>query len=62
MAGLRLRRRPSRRGAVRERAGPGNVHIGRDPGGTPVVLDLLDVLPQGAPFSEDAPDPGCPFE
>ncbi|MGW2620665.1 cupin domain-containing protein [Streptomyces sp. NPDC001500] len=48
--------------AVREPAGPGNVHIGRNLGGTPVVLDVLYVLPHGAPFSEDAPNPGCPFE
>ncbi|WP_329406460.1 hypothetical protein [Streptomyces sp. NBC_00704] len=32
---------------------------------TPVVLDplyVLDVLPHGAPFSGDAPNPGCSSE
>ncbi len=47
---------------VQEPAGPGNVHIGRNLGDTPVVLEVLYVLPHGAPFSEDAPNPGCPFE
>ncbi|MCF3135494.1 cupin domain-containing protein [Streptomyces olivochromogenes] len=48
--------------ALREPAGPGNVHIGRNLGDTPLVLDVLYVLPHGAPFSEDAPNPGCPFQ
>lgn len=48
--------------AIREPAGPGNMHIGRNLGDTPVVLDVLYVLPHGAPFSEDAPNPGCSFE
>lgn len=47
---------------IQEPAGPGNVHIGRNEGDTPVVLDVLYVLPHGSPFSEDAPNPGCPFE
>ncbi|MFJ8111755.1 cupin domain-containing protein [Streptomyces sp. NPDC096132] len=47
---------------VQEPAGPGNVHIGRNLGETPVVLEVLYVLPHGSPFSEDAPNPGCPFE
>ncbi|MFC8241928.1 cupin domain-containing protein [Streptomyces chartreusis] len=47
---------------IKEPAGPGNVHIGRNEGDTPVVLDVLYVLPHGAPFSQDAPNPGCPFE
>lgn len=45
-----------------EPAGPRNVHIGRNLGTTPVVLDVLYVLPHGAPLSEDAPNPGCDFE
>ncbi|MET8446221.1 cupin domain-containing protein [Streptomyces sp. NPDC005209] len=48
--------------ALREPAGPGNVHIGRNLGDTPLVLDVLYVLPHGSPFSEDAPNPGCPFQ
>lgn len=47
---------------IQEPAGPGNVHIGRNLGDTPLVLDVLYVLPHGSPFSEDAPNPGCPFQ
>ncbi len=47
---------------VNEPPGPGNVHIGRNLGSTPVVLDVLYVLPHGSPFSRDAPNPGCDFE
>lgn len=36
-----------------------HVHIGENRGTTDVVLAVLYVLPHGAPFSEDAPDPGC---
>ncbi|WP_416966588.1 cupin domain-containing protein [Streptomyces sp. 4F14] len=42
--------------------GPNYVHIGRNLGDTPLVLKALYVLPHGAPFSEDAPNPGCDFE
>ncbi|MFF0728434.1 cupin domain-containing protein [Streptomyces sp. NPDC004134] len=45
--------------ALTEPSGAQNVHIGRNLGTTPVVLDVLYVLPHGAPLSEDAPDPGC---
>jgi hypothetical protein len=34
------------------------VHIGGNPGGVPVVLDVLYVRPAGSPLSEDAADPG----
>ncbi|MFF7975949.1 cupin domain-containing protein [Streptomyces sp. NPDC007905] len=47
---------------IQEPSGPGNVHIGRNLGDTPLVLDVLYVLPHGSPFSEDAPNPGCPFQ
>ncbi|CAL9323432.1 cupin domain-containing protein [Streptomyces sp. SudanB182_2057] len=47
---------------IEEPAGPGYVHIGRNLGDTPLVLDVLYVLPHGSPFSEDAPNPGCPFQ
>jgi len=40
----------------------GNVHIGRNLGSTPVVLDVLYVDPAGSPLSEDAPNPGCGFQ
>lgn len=38
---------------------PVHVHIGRNLGTVPVVLDVLYVLPAGSPLSQDAPDPGC---
>ncbi|WP_067569760.1 cupin [Nocardia acidivorans] len=45
-----------------ERAGIGNVHIERNLGTEPQILDVLYVLPTGSPLSEDAPNPGCPFQ
>lgn len=51
-----------RRGdAFTEPSGPGNIHIGRNLGTTPLVLEVLYVLPHGSPLSQDAPNPGCPF-
>jgi quercetin dioxygenase-like cupin family protein len=47
---------------VREPGGPSDVHLGRNLGDTPLVLEVLYVLPHGSPFSEDVPNPGCPFE
>lgn len=44
-----------------ERAGTGNIHIERNLGTEPQILDVLYVLPAGSPLSEDAPNPGCPF-
>ncbi|MFJ9736223.1 cupin domain-containing protein [Streptomyces sp. NPDC101169] len=48
--------------AIQEPSGPDRVHMGRNLGTVPVVLEVLYVLPHGAPFSEDAPNPGCSFE
>ncbi|MEV6133711.1 cupin domain-containing protein [Streptomyces violaceusniger] len=45
-----------------EPSGSQQVHIGRNLGTTPVVLNVLYVLPHGAPLSEDAPNPGCDFQ
>ncbi|MFF4346217.1 cupin domain-containing protein [Streptomyces sp. NPDC001530] len=45
-----------------EPSGPNHVHIGRNLGDVPLVLDVLYVLPHGAPLSEDAPNPGCDFQ
>nr|WP_245771841.1 cupin domain-containing protein [Actinacidiphila guanduensis] len=45
-----------------EPSGDNHVHIGRNLGTVPVVLDVLYVLPHGAPLSEDAPNPGCDFQ
>jgi hypothetical protein len=45
-----------------EPAGTRHVHIARDLGRTEVILDVLYVLPHGAPLAEDAPNPGCSFQ
>jgi quercetin dioxygenase-like cupin family protein len=45
-----------------EPSGADNVHIGRNMGTTPLVLDVLYVDPAGSPLSEDAPNPGCSFQ
>jgi len=47
---------------IQEPSGSAHVHIGVNRGTTPLVLDVLYVLPHGAPFSEDAANPGCPFQ
>ncbi|MET9966027.1 cupin domain-containing protein [Streptomyces sp. NPDC006356] len=48
--------------SLTEPSGRQHVHIGRNLGTTPVVLDVLYVLPHGAPLSEDSPNPGCDFQ
>ena len=42
-----------------EKSGSDNVHIGRNLGSTPMVLDVVYVDPAGSPLSEDAPAPSC---
>jgi len=44
-----------------EPSGADHVHIGRNLGTTPLVMQVLYVVPAGSPLSEDAPDPGCGF-
>ncbi|MEU8809093.1 cupin domain-containing protein [Streptomyces violaceoruber] len=44
---------------LKEPAGADHVHIGENRGADDVVLDVLYVMPHGAPLSEDAPAPGC---
>jgi quercetin dioxygenase-like cupin family protein len=46
---------------VFEPSGPDRVHIGRNVGDTPLVMQILYILPAGSALSEDAPDPGCGF-
>jgi quercetin dioxygenase-like cupin family protein len=46
---------------ITELAGPEQVHIGRNNGPVPVVVEMLYINPAGAPVSLDAPDPGCGF-
>jgi quercetin dioxygenase-like cupin family protein len=45
-----------------EPSGADHVHIGRNLGTVPVILDVLYVDPAGSPLSEDAPNPGCAFQ
>lgn len=45
-----------------EHSGSDHVHIGRNLGSTPVILDVLYVDPAGSPLSEDAQNPGCSFQ
>ncbi|MET8529589.1 cupin domain-containing protein [Micromonospora sp. NPDC005172] len=47
---------------IKEPAGADHVHIGINRGKVPVVLEVLYVLPTGAPLSVDAPNPGCTFQ
>jgi quercetin dioxygenase-like cupin family protein len=44
---------------LKEPPGADHVHVGENRGTTDLVLEVLYVLPHGAPFSQDAPDPGC---
>jgi len=46
---------------IKEVSGPGYVHIGRNLGTTPVVLDVTYINPIGKPLAESVPAPGCPF-
>ncbi|MDN3357274.1 cupin domain-containing protein [Actinomadura sp. DC4] len=48
--------------AIVEPSSSDHVHIGRNLGAVPVVLDVVYVLPVGSPLSEDAPNPGCDFQ
>jgi len=47
--------------SITEKGGPGYVHIGRNLGAEPLVLQVLYIDPARAPLSDDAPDPGCGF-
>ncbi|WP_123531311.1 cupin domain-containing protein [Streptomyces sp. 840.1] len=44
---------------LKEVPGADHVHIGENRGTTDLVLEVLYVLPHGAPLSRDAADPGC---
>jgi hypothetical protein len=44
---------------IEEQPGSDRVHIGVNRGASPLVLDVLYVLPTGSPLSVDAADPGC---
>lgn len=47
---------------ISEASGDGYVHIGRNLGKTPLVLDVLYRNPVGQPLAVDAPNPGCSFQ
>lgn len=47
---------------IKEGNGSGYIHIGRNLGSTPVILDVLYEDPVGSPLAVDAPNPGCSFE
>ncbi len=46
---------------ITEPAGPDHVHLGRNIGTTPLVLEVIYIKPAGKPLAEDAANPGCPF-
>ena len=46
---------------ITEPAGPEHVHLGRNLGATPLILEIIYVNPAGKPLAEDAANPGCPF-
>jgi quercetin dioxygenase-like cupin family protein len=47
--------------SVAEPSGADHVHIGRNLGSTPVVMQVLYIDPAGSPLSQDVPDPGCGY-
>ncbi|RSD11734.1 cupin domain-containing protein [Amycolatopsis eburnea] len=47
---------------IAEASGPGYVHIGRNLGTTPVVLEVLYRSPAGQPLAVDQANPGCSYE
>jgi quercetin dioxygenase-like cupin family protein len=46
---------------ITEPVGPDHVHIGRNLGSTPLVMQVLYIDPPGSALSVDATDPGCGF-
>ncbi|MFI5607231.1 cupin domain-containing protein [Amycolatopsis sp. NPDC051903] len=48
--------------SITEPPGDDHIHVGRNEGPTPMILDVLYVLPHGAPLADDAPNPGCSFD
>ena len=46
---------------ITEPAGPDHVHLGRNLGTTPLILEVIYIKPAGKPLAEDAANPGCPF-
>ncbi|HEV7360900.1 MAG TPA: cupin domain-containing protein, partial [Mycobacterium sp.] len=46
---------------ITDPTGGDHVHIGRNLGTTPVVLEVTYIDAAAAPTSDSAPDPGCSF-
>lgn len=46
---------------ITEPRGADHVHVGRNLGPTPVILEIIYVNPAATPLAVDAPNPGCPF-
>lgn len=46
---------------IRDPTGPDHVHIARNLGSVPVVLQVTYIDPAGAPTADSAPNPGCGF-
>ncbi len=44
---------------INEPAGANNVHVGRNLGTSPVILDVVYLVPTDKPLFEDAPAPSC---
>lgn len=47
---------------VTDPTGPDHVHLARNLGTAPVVLEVTYIDPAGSPTSDGAPNPGCDFE
>ncbi|HTQ19315.1 cupin domain-containing protein [Mycobacterium sp.] len=46
---------------ITEPSGSDHVHIGRNLGPVPVLLQVVYIDPAGSPLAKDAPDPGCGY-
>lgn len=44
---------------IDEPPGPDHMHVGRNLGAVPVILDVVYLVPIGAPLFEDVPAPAC---
>jgi quercetin dioxygenase-like cupin family protein len=47
---------------ITDPTGPDHVHLARNLGTEPLVLEVTYVDPAGAPTSDSAPNPGCDFQ
>lgn len=47
---------------ITDPTGPDHVHIARNLGTTPLLLEVTYVDPAGAPTADSAPNPGCEFD